>query len=208
MPAKNRDLHGNVPDDSPAALLLIDVINHFEYEDGETLLAQALPMAERLADLKRRAKKAGIPAVYANDNWGRWQSDFHKIVDRSLASPGRPVVERLLPEDDDYFVLKPKHSAFFSTTLDTLLDYLGVRTLVITGIAGNNCVLFTAADAFMRDLHLVVPADCVVSIDAEDNRLALAHMRKVLDVDVRAAGDLDLRALAARPRDMESRRSA
>jgi len=208
MPAKNRDLHGNVPDESPVALLLIDVINHFEYEDGETLLAQALPMAERLADLKRRAKKAGVPAVYANDNWGRWQSDFRRIVDRSLASRGRPVVERLLPEDDDYFVLKPKHSAFFSTTLDTLLDYLGVRTLVLTGIAGNNCVLFTAADAFMRDFNLVVPADCVVSIDPEDNRLALAHMRKVLDVDVRTATDLDLRALVARPHDVGSRRSA
>jgi nicotinamidase-related amidase len=118
------------------------------------------------------------------------------------------VVERLRPEDDDYFVLEPEHSAFFSTTLDTLLDDLGVSTLVPTGIAGNHCVLFTAADAFMRDFHLVVPADCVVSVDPEDNRLALAHMRKMLDVDVRTATDLDLRALVACPHDVGSRRSA
>lgn len=200
MPAKNRDLHGNVPDASRVALLLIDVINDFEYEDGAMLLAQALPMAERLAAFKRRARQAGIPAIYANDNFGRWQSDFRKIVDHSLEARGRPVAERLLPAADDYFVLKPKHSAFYSTTLDTLLDYLGVHTLVLTGIAGNSCVLFTAGDAFMRDFHLIVPTDCVVSIESEDNERALDHMRKVLDVELSLSTDIDVEALAASAR--------
>src|SRR6185503_11400451 len=107
-----------------------------------------------------------IPAIYVNDNFGKWQSDFKKTLEHVLTEGcrGRPVAEILQPDEEDYFVLKPKHSGFFSTTLEILLEYLEVKTLILTGIAGNNCVLFTANDAYMRDLHLVVPADCVVSI--------------------------------------------
>ncbi len=117
-----------------------------------------------------------------------------------LLAQALPMAERLLPAADDYFVLKPKHSAFYSTTLDTLLDYLGVHMLVLTGIAGNSCVLFTAGDAFMRDFHLIVPTDCVVSIEPEDNERALDHMRKVLDVELRLSTDIDVEALAASAR--------
>src|SRR6185503_18220123 len=128
MPAKNRDLHGSAPDHSPVALLLIDVINHLDFEGGDRLLEHALPMAERLAALKRRARAAGIPAIYANDNFGRWQSDFTKVLERCRAdgARGKPIADRLAPDADDYFVLKPKHSGFYGTTLDILLDYLGV----------------------------------------------------------------------------------
>ena len=108
---------------------------------------------------------------------------------------GRPLVERLLPEEDDYAVLKPKHSGFYSSTLDTLLAYLRARTLVLTGLAGNVCVLFTANDAFMRDFHLVVPADCVASIDPGDNAYALRQMATVLDADRRPSTELDFVAL-------------
>jgi nicotinamidase-related amidase len=194
MPAKNRDLHGNVPDRSPIALLLIDVINHLEFEGGDRLLEQALPMADRLATLKRRAAAAGIPAIYANDNFGRWQSDFAKVLERCRADGvrGKPIADRLAPEADDYFVLKPKHSGFYSTTLDTLLDYLEVDTLILAGLTADRCVLFTAADAYMRDLHLFVPSDGVASIDPADNAAALAHMARVLDADTRPTTQLDL----------------
>ena len=163
MPTKNRDLHGNAPDEAPIVLLLIDVINDLEFDGGEALLAAALPMAERLAALKRRARAAGIPAIYVNDNFGRWRSDFRTLLNhcRRDGVRGRPVVERLLPESDDYFVLKPKHSGFFSTTLDTLLEYLRASTLILTGLTADNCVLFTASDAYLRDFQLVVPPDCV-----------------------------------------------
>lgn len=194
MPAKNRDLHGSVPDRSPVALLLIDVINHLEFEGGDRLLEHARPMADRLAALKRRAKAAGIPAVYANDNFGRWQSDFAKVLERCRADGvrGKPIADRLAPEADDYFVLKPKHSGFYSTTLDTLLDYLEVDTLILAGLTADRCVLFTASDAYMRDFHLVVPSDCVASIEADDNRAALAHMARVLKADTRESTSLDL----------------
>src|SRR6266850_1905724 len=194
MPAKNPDLHGNVPETSPVALLLIDVINDLEFEGADELAAKAVPMAHRIADLKCRAKLAGIPAIYANDNFGRWQSDFKKVVQHCLEDGvrGEEIARILHPEDDDYFVLKPKHSAFFATTLDVLLRYLGARTLILTGIAGNNCILFSANDAYMRDFHLNVPSDCVVSNTEEDNRHALEQMRKVLKADITASDSLDL----------------
>jgi nicotinamidase-related amidase len=198
MPVKNPDLHGSAPDTSTVALLLIDVINDLQFEGGEALLAQALPMAERLAALKRRAREAGIPAIYVNDNFGRWRSDLRAQLEHCLADGvrGRPLVERLMPEPDDYFVLKPRHSGFFSTTLDTLLDYLGARTLILTGLTADNCVLFTASDAFLRDFRLVVPRDCVAAIDPRHTRQALAHMRRVLKADVTAAAGLALAAAA------------
>src|SRR5262249_6300751 len=111
---------------------------------------------------------------------------------------GRPVVEQLLPEENDYFVLKPKHSGFFSTTLDVLLDYLKARSLIITGVAGNICVLFTANDAYMRDFNLYVPSDCVASNDPEDNRHALEQIASVLKADITPSPELDLEALKRR----------
>jgi nicotinamidase-related amidase len=197
MPAKNEDLHGNVPDKSDVALLLIDVINDLEFDEGEQLIEYALPMADRLAALKSEAKRAGIPIIYVNDNFGKWQSDFNKLLKHCLQGDvrGKPLVERLEPDEDDYFVLKPKHSGFFSTTLDTLLEYLQARTLIITGLAGNICVLFTANDAYMRDFHLVVPSDCVASNTPEENEHALELMSKVLKADIRPSKELDLETL-------------
>jgi nicotinamidase-related amidase len=201
MPARNEDLHGNAPDKAAVALLLIDVINDLDFPESDQLLRYALPMARRLLALKRRAKDAGVPVIYVNDNFGRWQSDFHVQVEHCLRDnvPGRPVVELLRPDKDDYFVLKPKHSGFFSTTLDILLDYLQVKTVVLTGIAGNICVLFTANDAYMRDFFLVVPADCVASNTEEENRNALEQMAKVLKADTRPSEELDFAELRRRP---------
>jgi len=196
-PGKNQDLHGNVPESSPVALLLIDVINDMDFEGAETLVRQAVPMARRIAALKQRARAASIPAIYINDNFGRWQSDFRKLVDHVLHDgvPGEEVARILEPADDDYFVLKPKHSAFYETTLDTLLAYLGARTLVLTGVAGNICILFSANDAYMRDYDLVVPSDCTVSNTPEENDYALKQIQKVLKGDITPSDELDLKAL-------------
>jgi nicotinamidase-related amidase len=200
--SRNPDLHGNVPDTCPVALLLIDVINDLEFEGGDALLTHALPMAERLAALARRCREAGVPVIYVNDNFGRWRSDFRTLLQRCLDTPvrGRPVVARLRPDDRDYFVLKPKHSGFYSTTLDLLLRYLDATTVILTGLTGDICVLLTAHDAYMRDLQLVVPADCVASIDPAENEHALRYMARVLKADTRASSELDLPALLRRAR--------
>lgn len=190
---KNNDLHGNAPDDSDIALLLIDVITDLEFEGGEELLRDALPAAKNIARLKERAQQAGVPVIYVNDNFGRWRSDFKKIVFHCLHDQvrGRPIAELLAPDEDDYFVLKPKHSGFFSTTLDLLLEYLGARKLVLTGFAGNNCVLFTANDAYLRDYELIVPADCTASIRTEENEYALKQMQQVLKARIQSSSDVD-----------------
>jgi nicotinamidase-related amidase len=197
VPAKNDDLHGSVPDEADVALLLIDVINDLEFPGGDELLEHALPMARRIAALKARLKRAGVPVIYVNDNFGRWQSDFRKLVAHCLEEDvrGRPIVELLAPDEDDYFVLKPKHSGFFSTTLNTLLVYLKAKTLILTGVAGNVCVLFTANDAYMRDYQLVVPSDCVASIDAEENRHALAQIEQVLKANITPSTELNVERL-------------
>ena len=196
-PARNPDLHGKAPDKASVALLLVDVINDLEFPGGDQLLVHAEPMAARLAAFKRRVKGAGIPAIYANDNFGRWQSDFASLVRHCTEDSvrGRPVARLLVPEDDDYFVLKPKHSAFFATPLETLLAYLGVKTLILTGLTTDSCVTFTAADAFVRDFHVIVPDDCVTSIDPEDHRQALHRMTRAMKVEVRASDAIDLAPL-------------
>ena len=197
LPAKNEDLHGNVPDKSPVALLLIDVINDFEFPGGDRLFENALPIARRLHELAARARTLGIPVVYVNDNFGKWQSDKQELLRHCLEDEvrGTPFVEQLVPDDEDYFVLKPKHSGFYSTTLATLLAYLQARTLILTGLAGNSCVLFTASDAFLRDFHIVVPADCTASIDGRDNEHALRQMREILHADTTPSTELDLERL-------------
>lgn len=208
MPAKNADLHGNAPDTKPVALLLLDVMNDMEYPGGDALLDHALPMAHHLADLKRRAKERGIPCVYVNDNFGKWQSDFPKLVSHCLEDDvrGHRVAGLLRPDDDDYFVLKPKNSGFFSTTLGTLLAYLQATTIILTGLTGDVCVLFTANDAYMRDFHLNIPADCVASIDSERNRMMLEYMKEQLKADITPSTRLDLDALLRSAREARAPR--
>jgi len=164
------------------ALLLIDVINDLAFPGSQALVEQAEAMAVRLAAFKRRAANAGVPIVYVNDNFGQWRSDFRQTVAHctSPSSPGREVSRRLRPTANDYFVLKPKHSGFFATTLDPLLEALRIERVIVAGIAGNICVLFTANDAYMRDLELFAPADCIVSNTPLDNDHALRQIEIVL----------------------------
>jgi nicotinamidase-related amidase len=187
-----RDPHGAAPERSSTVLLLVDVINDFDFPQGRDLLRFAVPAARRILALKKRLRARGIPAVYVNDNFGRWQSDFKKQVEKCVSeeSLGAPVARLLIPGENDYFVLKPKHSAFFSTSLDVLLEYLGAKKLIVTGFAGDICVLFTANDAYMRDYELIVPSDCVASETAAANKTACRQMKRFLKADVRPSRSL------------------
>jgi nicotinamidase-related amidase len=185
---------------SGTALLLIDVVNDLAFEGSGALVAQAEAMAVRLAALKRRTAAAGMPTVYVNDNFGRWRSDFRQTVKHCTArrSPGRLVSQRLRPTARDYFVLKPKHSGFFDTTLDSLLEALRIRRVILTGIAGNICVIFTANDAYMRDLRIFAPADCIVSNTAAENDHALRQIGTVLKGNLAVSTRLTFRARRSR----------
>ena len=158
--------------------------------------AQAESMAAPLARLERRATAAGVPTMYANDNFGQWRSDFRRTVAHctALSSPRHRVSRRLRPTARDYFVLKPKHSGFFDTTLGTLLEALRIRRVILTGMAGNICVLFTANDAYMRDYKIFAPADCLVSNTAADNDHAPYQLKTVLKGNVAVSTRLTFQA--------------
>lgn len=191
---KSKSLHGSTPDSSKVVLLLVDLINDLEFDGGEKLLPCAREMAKPLATLIRRARRARVPIIYANDNWGRWRSSFEQTVTACRNTRGWPVVKQLLPKKNDYFVLKAKHSAFYATPLHLLLQHLDAETLIIAGLAADNCVLFTAGDAYMLEYDVVIPRDCVASEDDERLERALEHMKLVLKAKVVASSKVKLRA--------------
>jgi nicotinamidase-related amidase len=198
LPAKNDDLHGSVPERCPIALLIVDVINDMEFDGGEDLFEHALPMAKRLSVFAAKAREAGVPVVYVNDNFGRWRSDFRALLEHCVNEDtrGAPIARLLAPATSDYVVLKPKHSAFFSTTLDTLLEYLHAKTLVITGLTTDLCVLFTASDAHMRDFHLVVPSDCCAAESDERHETAIELLQRNFGADTRPSREVRFSQLA------------
>jgi len=182
----NPDPNGCTSQKASTVLLLIDVINDFDFPQAGNLFRFALPAARRIADLKRRLRRRKIPAIYVNDNFGRWQSDFRAQVQRCTEETcrGAKVTRLLLPAEDDYFVLKPKQSAFFSTTLEVLLRYFGARKLIVTGFAADICVLFTVFDAHMRDFEVVVPTDCVASESVAAKRHACRQMERFANAEL------------------------
>src|SRR5262245_6756993 len=186
-PGLNGSLTGkDAPETCPAALLIIDVINDFQCGEGEPVTRFVTHMAERIADLKKRAKAANVPCIYVNDNFGLWRSDRDDLVQYCSRESARcrEVVQSLAPEKDDYFVLKPMLSGFYATVLDPLLRQLEVKTLILAGVCANVCVLFTAADGYMRGYKLVVPSDCVAAASGTDCGYALDQMRRIFKADV------------------------
>ena len=197
MPSKNADLNKKVSDKSKVALLIVDMISDFEFEDGEKLFKYALPAARRMVKLKKEAKREKIPVIYINDNFGKWQEDFEKMTENCLKDSvrGSAIVRLLKPEPDDYYVLKPKNSAFYSTPLDLILNQLGAEILIMVGVSTDICILFTANDAYMRDYKLIVPKDCVASIQPKLKKSALEYIERVLKADIRSSDTIDFQAL-------------
>jgi nicotinamidase-related amidase len=183
--SNGNDLHGNAPERSAVALLIIDILNDLDFPRNEELLRKSEALAKRIASLKQRCKNAGIPTIYINDNRGKWRSDFSEVLRRCLRpdSPGRAMVTRLIPRTEDYIVLKPKHSAFYATPLDVLLEYIGVKAVIVAGITTNACVMITASDIYVRDFRLFVPSDCVAALSEKEQRDALALMKANFGAD-------------------------
>lgn len=171
------------------ALLLVDFINPLDFTKDRLFIQRALRAAQATARLKTRLKRSRTPVTYANDHWGAWTESLDALI-ATLASaqvPSRKLAEILAPEPNDYLILKPRHSAFFGTPLEFLLEELNADSLVITGIAVDNCVLFTASDAYVRQFKLWVPANCVVAERDAHRLAALSHMRRILKARITAA---------------------
>jgi len=154
-------------------------------------------LANNISGLKRRCRKIGIPAIYVNDNHGRWRSDASGLVNHCLSGDalGRPLVEPLIPLSDDYIVLKPKHSAFYATPLDALLSYLQARTIILVGLTTDACVLATACEIHIRDLNLYVPSDCVAASEQRLHAMSIELMRKSFDAHTMGSRSINLRKL-------------
>ncbi|MDM0108816.1 isochorismatase family cysteine hydrolase [Variovorax sp. J22R24] len=166
------------------ALLIVDMISCWDFPDADKLLAGARRVAPVIAQLKARCKRAGVPAIYANDNRGRWRSDFPALVGASLAGggPAAAITGVVEPSREDYFVLKPSQSAFYGTPLELLLRHLEVKRIVVTGVASDQCVLSTVLDARMRSLAVVVPRDGVATQSTPRNRAVLRQLEEVHQV--------------------------
>ena len=178
----------------PTVHLLIEMVNPLDFPTGHRLLEPALAAARHIATLKQRLRTAGIPTVYVNDNFGRWELGFRELVElyRANSTPGAALLRFITPDPDDHFVLKPKHSGFYATSLEVLLMQWGARRLILTGIQGNICVMFTADDAHMREYEVIVPADCIACEDADWQRFAVRQLREVVHADTRASEELAL----------------
>jgi nicotinamidase-related amidase len=166
-------------------LLIIDMINTMDFPGAEAVRPKADKVADVILKLREEADRLKVPVIYVNDNYGRWHSDKSRIVEACQAddSPGREIARKIAPRGDDYFVIKPQFSGFYATNLPVLLPKLGVSRLVITGIAADICVLFTAADAHMRAYGLWIPSDAVASEADERSRWALEIMQKSMQAD-------------------------
>jgi nicotinamidase-related amidase len=196
----NEDLHGNVPDSCSAALLLVDVLNDLEFPGAEPLVRSAPRLAQTISALKRRCREAKIPAIYVNDNHNRWRSDFAAVVKHCMRAdvPGRSLVKPLLPAVDDYIVLKPKHSAFFATPLETLLLHLNTKSIILVGLTTDACILTTACEIHIRDINLFVPSDCVAASSKKQHKMALELMKKSFGAHTGASGRLNLKRIVSR----------
>lgn len=169
------------------AILLIDFINPLDFPEAGKLSEAAVQAAQATSRMVRAARSHGIPVIYANDNFGRWRSDFPTLVTnlRRGSGPSASIAKLLRPQREDLALLKPMHSAFFGTPLDILLDRIGVRTLVLAGLAADICVQISAADAFLRGFRVHVPQDCTAAETAEKTTIALTYMREILKCDTR-----------------------
>ncbi len=171
------------------ALLLIDFINPLQFPGASEISEGALKAARATAGLRQRVRSMGGQVIFANDNYGLWQSDFRQHHARclSLGGAARTLAEKLSPRQSDIAILKPRHSAFYATPLDLILQHMNCRRLILTGLATDNCILFTAMDAYVRGYRLWVPADCTAAESSTAKDHALEHMRRVLKAEIRPA---------------------
>jgi nicotinamidase-related amidase len=195
-PQHNTDLHGNAPDRCSTALLLIDVLNDFQFDGGSALAAEALKILDALASLKTAARNRHVPVIYVNDNTGKWRSNAPAVVKKALSpsSRGRTIARRLKPGPRDYFILKPKQSAFYGTPLEIILDYLQVRRLIVAGLTADICIFFTAQDAFVRDYDILIPSDAVASQSRDTAARALRDMERLFEARVLPVAEIKLNA--------------
>jgi len=169
---------------SNTAVLFVDIINDFDFIGGDKLHENTTAILPNLVKLKKFAQENDLPCIYVNDHYGLWQADFHKIIDYCRNEKSEEIIDALMPGENDYFLIKPMHSAFFQSPLQSLLTELDKTHLIMGGIAGDICILFTAQDAYMYKYRISVPKNCMASEENDNNEYALYLMKSVMDADI------------------------
>ncbi|WP_329416107.1 cysteine hydrolase [Streptomyces sp. NBC_00704] len=175
---------------SKTALIVIDMINTYDHPDADLLLPSARRVVPVATGLLERARRAGVPVVYVNDNFGQWRSHHGELLDTALAGPHADLVEPLRPDEESLFVVKARHSVFFETPLSYLLDQEGVDHLVLCGQVTEQCILYSALDAHIRHLDVTVPRDAVAHIHADLADAALEMMERNMGARVCDSSEL------------------
>jgi nicotinamidase-related amidase len=179
------------------ALLVIDMLNTYEHADAEKLIPSVRDVVPNIATLVERARDQDVPVIYVNDNFGSWNADRHRLVEAALEGPHGELVEPIVPDDESMFVYKARHSAFYQTPLEYLLSQEGIGRVVLTGQVTEQCILYSALDAYIRHLEVAVPRDATAHIFEELAVASLQMMQRNMSAEIAAAADIDLRAAGA-----------
>ena len=176
----------SVPEDAApkTALVVVDVLNPYDHEDADDLVESMAGVVDNIAELVRRAREHDIPVVYVNDNYGQWNSSSQKLLQAGLEGHHPELVEPLRPPEDASFVIKARHSVFYETPLEYLLRQLGVERVMLCGQVTEQCILYSALDAYVRHFAVAVPEDAVAAIDPDLAEAALEMMRRNMRADV------------------------
>ena len=187
---------------SRRVLILVDFINPLNFPGAEKLARPALGAARATVRLREQLDREKVAVVYANDNYGSWQSDFQGLVAQCCERDdiSGEIARLLAPRPTDITLLKPRHSAFYCTALELLLKDMGARDLIVAGLSSDMCVQMTAADAFLRGYEGVwVPADCTAAETPQAKAASIKYMKDILKCDVRTSRGAGVRVRATRP---------
>lgn len=166
------------------ALLVVDMLNAYDHVDSDALAGSVEETVPTIADLIARAEEGDVPVVYVNDNFGNWSDGRDEIVERVLAGRRPDLVEPIVPHADFPFVVKARHSAFYETPLEYLLRQSGVTRVVVTGQVAEQCIFYSALDAYIRHFEVVVPRDGVAHIHQHLADAALEMMQTNMRAEV------------------------
>ncbi|BBX24906.1 cysteine hydrolase family protein [Mycolicibacterium alvei] len=169
---------------SDTALVVVDMLNHYRHEDAELLAPNVAPIIDPLVGLIKSARdRDDIDLIYVNDNYGDFTAQFSDIVEAALAGEHPDLVRPIVPADDCLVLTKVRHSVFYATALDYLLGRLGTRRLILAGQVTEQCILYSALDAYVRHFDVVIPSDAVAHIDAGLGEAALQMMRRNMSAE-------------------------
>jgi nicotinamidase-related amidase len=175
-----------------SALIVVDMLNEYDHEDSEVLVESVRAVLPAMRELVERAQRDQTPIVYVNDNYGDWGAGRPEIVERAIAGRAADLVEPIVPAEGTWFIAKARHSIFYETQLEYLLREQGIERVVLVGQVTEQCILYSALDAYVRHFKVAVPADAVAGIHEDLADAALRMMERNMRADITSARDCAL----------------